>query len=165
MKALLLIDIQNGYFPDGGAELCAGEVARQKACSLLRRFREEGLPVFHVRHAAARSQAGFFRPGAKGSGIYACVAPKGGEPIIIKHYLDSFRNTPLLPLLRAKKVTELVIAGMMTRVCVNATVRTAEALGFACVVAQDLLAARDASFASGGGARRAVERLRQAAGC
>jgi nicotinamidase-related amidase len=50
MKALLIIDIQNDYFPGGKSELAYPVEAAKNAASALRRFRERGLPVIHVQH-------------------------------------------------------------------------------------------------------------------
>lgn len=149
MKTLLLLNMQNDYSPGGATEPCEHEAAGQKACLLLDRFREEGLPVFHVRRVAARPGVAFFRPGANGAGGCPCAAPHGGEPIILKSHPDAFKKTLLLPLLRGKKATELVIAGTMTPTCINATLRTAHALGFACVVAWDACAIHDPALADG----------------
>ena len=142
MKTLLLMDMHNNYFPGGDTEISENEAAWQKACLLLDRFREEGLPVFHVRRVTARPGAAFFRPGAKEDGLPSCAVPRGGEPIILKNHPDAFEKTLLLPLLRAKGATELVIAGTMTPACINATVRTAHDFGFTCVVTRDACSVR-----------------------
>lgn len=155
MKTLLLIDIQNDYFPGGAMELHQSEAAGQKAGLLLGQFREKGLPVFHVRHVAARPGATFFLPGTQGADIHPCVAPREGEPVVVKHYPNSFRETSLLSQLREKGASELVIAGMMTHMCIDTTVRAACDAGFACVVAHDACATRDLSFA--GGTARAAD--------
>ena len=51
-----------------------------------------------------------------------------------------------LEALRAAEVSKLVIAGMMTHMCVDTTVRAAADLGFACTVAHDACATRDLAF-------------------
>ncbi len=146
MKALLLIDIQNDYFPGGRMELEGSEEAGQVAGTLLAAFRERGLPVFHVRHISSRPDAGFFLPETEGSLTHRSVEPLEGEPIVIKHFPNSFRETSLLGQLRERNITELVIAGMMTHMCVDTTVRAACDLGFACTLAHDACAGRALSF-------------------
>lgn len=147
MKALLLIDIQNDYFPGGRMELHESEVAGAKAGSLLHAFRQHTLPVFHIQHIATRPDATFFLPRTEGARIHNSVAPLEGEAIIEKHYPNSFRETALLEQLRGAAVTHLVIAGMMTHMCVDTTVRAAADLGFACRLAHDACATKNLSFA------------------
>jgi nicotinamidase-related amidase len=144
--ALLLIDIQNDYFPGGAMELVAADLAAAHAASLLLRFRERAWPVFHVQHLSARPTATFFRPNTPGAEIHPSVLPASGETVISKNFPNSFRETPLLEALRAAEIDKLVIAGMMTHMCVDTTVRAAADLGFACTLAHDACATRDLSF-------------------
>ena len=116
MKALLLIDIQNDYFPGGKMELEGSEDAGQIAGGLLAAFREYGLPVF---------DAGFFLSNTEGSLIHRSVEPLAEEPVVIKHLPNSFRETTLLGQLRERNISGLVVAGMMTHMCVDTTVRAA----------------------------------------
>lgn len=146
-QALLLIDIQNDYFPGGAMELVGSPVAGEKAGELLAAFRAQRLPVLHVRHLSTRPGAGFFLPGTPGAEIHPSVAPLAGEPIFVKHFPNSFRDTELLAYLQEHGIGELTIAGMMTHMCVDTTVRAAFDLGFACTLAHDACATRDLAFA------------------
>ncbi len=146
MKALLLIDIQNDYFPDGRMELDGSEKAGDMAGKLLAAFRKTAGPVFHIQHVSTRPDASFFLPGTDGVRIHDAVTPFAGESVITKHYPNAFRETDLLRKLQAAGVTELVIAGMMTHMCVDTTVRAACDLGFACTLAHDACATRALSF-------------------
>ncbi|MDR2892485.1 MAG: cysteine hydrolase [Deltaproteobacteria bacterium] len=145
MKALLLIDIQNDYFPGGRMELHHSEAAGEKASELLEAFRNANLPIFHVQHIASPN-ASFFLPGTDGAHIHMLVTPLAGEPVIVKHYPSSFRETDLLEQLRAAGITELVIVGMMTHMCVDTTVRAAHDLSFACTLAGDACATKSLAF-------------------
>jgi nicotinamidase-related amidase len=141
--ALILIDLQNDYFPGGTMELVGAETAVAQAARLLQTFRQRGLPVFHVQHIATRPGATFFLPGTPGAEIHRAVRPGEGEPVMVKHFPNSFRETALLEALRAAGATKLVIAGMMTHMCVDSTVRAAADLGFQCSLASDACATRD----------------------
>lgn len=143
---LLLVDIQNDYFPGGAMELAGSPEAGLKAGTLLRTFREHALPVIHVQHIASRDGATFFRPGTPGVAIHDSVAPQEGELVITKHFPNSFRQTGLLEQLRKRQTTTLVIAGMMTHMCIDTTTRAAADLGFQCMLAHDACATRDLSF-------------------
>lgn len=140
--ALLLIDLQNDYFPGGAMALEGSEAAVAVATRLLDRWRARHLPVIHVQHLSTRPGAGFFIPGTAGAEIHPAVAPLPGEPVVTKHMPNSFRDTPLADLLRAGGIDRLVIAGMMTHMCVDSTTRAAFDLGFRCTVVRDACATR-----------------------
>jgi nicotinamidase-related amidase len=144
--ALLLIDIQNDYFPGGKMVLEGSSEAIQKAKQVLSLFREKGLPLVHIQHLSARPGASFFIPGTEGVEIHASVQPVAGEPVIRKHYPNSFRDTTLLEHLTSKNVAQVVIAGMMTHMCVDATTRAAFDHAFQCTVLHDACATRTLSF-------------------
>ena len=146
-QALLIIDIQNDYFPGGAMELVGSDAAGAQAARLLTHFRAHRWPVLHIRHTTLRPGATFLRPGTPGAEIHPCVAPLPDEPVFDKHSPNSFRETGLLAHLRARQISSLVIAGMMTHMCVDTTVRAAFDLGFACILAHDACATRDLGFA------------------
>ena len=146
--ALLLIDIQNDYFPGGKMVLEGSPEASEKAKQVLALFRGEGLPLVHIQHLAARPEATFFIAGTDGAEIHANVQPVPGERVIRKHYPSSFRDTDLLDHLRTNDINHLVIAGMMTHMCIDATTRAAFDLGFQCTVLHDACATRALAFAN-----------------
>lgn len=140
--ALLLVDIQNDYFPGGRNPLEGSPEAAQQARRLLQAFREAGLPRLHVQHIATKAGATFFLPGTDGANIYAEVRPAEGETVVQKHFPNSFRETSLLDCLRELEVERLVIGGMMTHMCIDATTRAAADLGFECWLVQDACATK-----------------------
>ncbi|MCG8405194.1 MAG: isochorismatase family protein [Phycisphaerales bacterium] len=144
--ALLIIDMQNDYFPGGAMGLCETHTAAGHANRLLSTFRKLKLPRFHVRHIFTSKDAPFFRPGSVGASIHSSVEPADGEPIIVKNHINSFRNTELHEELQAAGVEQLVICGAMSHMCIDGTVRAAADSGYRCLVAQDACATRDASF-------------------
>ncbi len=143
-RALLIIDIQNDYFPDGAMPLVGPEPAARAAASVLARFRQDGEPVIHVQHVWDDDEATFMRPGTPGVEIHPLVTPAAGEPVIQKAYPNSFRETGLAAVLSG--IDELVVVGMMTSMCVDATVRAANDLGYAVTVVADACAAPDLEF-------------------
>lgn len=144
--ALLLIDLQNDYFEGGAMTLEGADAAVANAARLLARFRTRGWPVVHVRHESTRPGATFFLPGTPGAGIHAAVAPRDGETVIVKHFPNAFRDTPLAQALRERGIATLAIAGMMTHMCVDTSVRAAADTGFACTLAHDACATRAQAF-------------------
>ena len=141
MKALLIIDVQNDYFPGGDNEQFGAEVALTRIESVLKTFREKQLPVLHLQHFN-NEDSSFFRPDTKGAEIHKSLTPIEGEEHIIKYSPNGFLNTNLEKLLREKSIDELIVCGMMTHMCVDSTVRAASDLGFKVTLIADGTATR-----------------------
>ena len=142
-KALIIVDVQNDYFENGAMELVGPLPASENAKLLLAKFREENLPIVHVHHLGVSPDATFFLPGTEGAEIHANVKPAAGEKTVQKYYPNSFRETDLLEHLQGLDIKEVVITGMMTHMCIDATTRAARDLGFECTVIGDACATRD----------------------
>jgi nicotinamidase-related amidase len=106
-------------------------------------FRESHEPVFHVQHVFESEQAPFFTPGSEGAEIHPDVAPASDEPLIVKHQPNAFLDTPLATELHRAGVDDVVICGMMTSMCVDASARASADLGFQTSIAADACAAPD----------------------
>ena len=145
-RGLLIIDIQRDYFPGGAYPLVAPEAAAEQAAGVLSAFRASGEPVIHLRHVWDAEDAAFMRPGTEGVEIHPSVAPQEGEPVLDKAEPNGFLGTALDDELRARGIDELVVAGMMSSMCVDATVRAAADKGFTVTVVQDACAAPDLEF-------------------
>jgi len=125
-SALLLIDIQQAMF--GPQEVChEPEAVTRTIADLLARARNEGVPVFHVRHCEAE---GSFEPGSAGWQIHPSVAPRDGEPVFEKWASSAFYNTDLDQRLRERGVADLTIAGLQTEYCIDTACRVAQTLGY-----------------------------------
>ena len=146
--ALILVDLQNDYFPGGAMPLEGMEAAAREAAVLLRTFRDRAWPLFHVRHVSVRPGATFFLPGSVGAEIHASLVPIPGEKVIAKNHPNSFRDTRLLEELRAALVRDVVICGAMSNLCIDATTRAAADFGLGCSVVHDACAARALRFGS-----------------
>ena len=133
--ALLLIDIQDFYFPGGRSEPIEPEAASLNAQRLLQKFREKQLLVVHVRHNAQQ-----------GAEIHTNVRPVGGEKVVSKDHVNCFKDTDLLEYLRKHKVKKLVICGMMTHMCLEAAVRAAHDYDFDTTLIHDACATRALTF-------------------
>lgn len=143
---LILVDIQNDYFPDGQMELTGIAEAISRAKDLLSLFRARQWPTFHIQHIALGNSATFFRPNTKGVEIHDSVKPLPNEVVIQKHYPNSFRDTGLLEALRNAEVERVVICGAMSHMCIDATTRAAADHGFKCIVIHDACATKDLEF-------------------
>lgn len=134
--ALVIVDIQNFYFPGEGPGLINAESASIVAKEVLKIFRDKNQLVIHVRHKSK-----------KGFDIHKNVEPISKEKVITKEEVNSFQRTDLLEYLRSNDINRLVIIGMQTQLCVEATIRAAYDFGFECIVIQDACATRDVKFA------------------
>lgn len=128
--ALLLIDLQNDYFPGGAFALANTEATLAAVEQAIRDAQARGLPVIHVQHVADASQgiAPFFNAGTEGVKIHPRIlAAAPDAPVVVKHFADSFERTTLHTTLQALGVTELVLCGMMTQNCVTHTALSRQA--------------------------------------
>lgn len=144
--ALLIVDIQNDYFPGGKNPLEGSVEAAANAARLLEFFRRSEHPVFHVQHVSNRPGATFFLPDTDGARIHESVRPRPGEIALQKHYPNAFRDKELLTRLSMAYVARLVICGMMTHMCVDATVRAAFDYKLECIVAGDACATKALTY-------------------
>lgn len=145
-QALVLIDLQNDYFPGGRWELHGIDRASQNASRLLAAARDQGILVVHVRHEFSGTDAPFFAAGSNGAQIHPSVENRGAETVVLKHHVNSFRETGLEALLDEHGVRDLVICGAMSHVCIDAVTRAATDLGYRCTVAHDACASKDIEF-------------------
>lgn len=144
-EALVIIDIQNDYFPGGAMELVGSLEASQVATELKRAFAASGKPVFVVQHIAG-DNASFFRPGTFGVELHESVRLTEKDVLIQKHYPNVFRETQLLAELEKRSIRKLTVLGMMTHMCIDTSVRAASDLGFEVTLVSDGCATRDLVF-------------------
>ena len=127
---LLLIDLQNDYFPGGAFALSNTEATLAAVERAIHHAQAKGLPVIHVQHVADATQgiAPFFNAGTEGVKIHPRIlAAAPDAPIVVKHFADSFERTDLHATLQALGATELVLGGMMTQNCVTHTALSRQA--------------------------------------
>ncbi len=145
--ALIIVDIQNDYFPNGKMELKSPDKAAANAAKVLDWFRQNNKDnIFHVQHIASSPELGFFLPNTEGAEIHETVQPLEHENIIVKNFPNSFLKTDLEAKLKEKSVTKVVVVGMMTHMCIDATVRAAVDLGYETTLIEDACATRDLSY-------------------
>ncbi|UJF25527.1 cysteine hydrolase family protein [Planococcus sp. 107-1] len=145
--ALIVVDIQNDYFPNGKMELHNAENAAANAAKVLEWFRtNQKENIFHVQHLASNPAMGFFLPDTDGAEIHEIVQPLENESIITKHFANSFLETDLESRLKEKGITKLVVVGMMTHMCIDATVRAAVDLGYETTLIEDACATRELMY-------------------
>jgi nicotinamidase-related amidase len=130
-KALLLIDLQNDYFPGGAFPLWNTEQTLANILAAVAKAKAQGVDIVHIQHIAdpKLGLSPFFNKDTPGADIRAEVLDAAPDaPVVIKAYADSFVETTLEQILSERGVTELLVAGMMTQNCVSHTAisKTAE---------------------------------------
>lgn len=145
-RATILIDLQKDYFPGGKWTLEGAEAAVDNAARLIAAARDRGDLVVHVHHEFASADAPFFAPGTDGAEIHPRVQPLEGEPKVLKHEVNAFQNTDLKAILDRHGIEEVVVAGAMSHMCVDAGVRAAKDFGYRVTVVHDACATRDLEF-------------------
>ncbi|KAB0492764.1 cysteine hydrolase family protein [Pseudomonas vancouverensis] len=145
-QALILVDIQNDYFPQGKWPLVGAESAADNAVRVLNAFRDAGDSVIHIRHEFTSAEAPFFTPGSEGAKLHPKVVNRADEPVVLKHFVNSFRDTHLQSVLDEQGIKELVVVGSMSHMCVDGITRAAADLGYAVTVIHDACATRDLEF-------------------
>ncbi|MCU7248890.1 cysteine hydrolase family protein [Pseudomonas koreensis] len=145
-QALIVVDIQNDYFPQGKWPLVGADAAADNAAQLIAAFREAGDSVVHIRHEFTSTDAPFFTPGSDGAKLHPKVLNRADEPVVLKHFVNSFRETELQAILDEQGIKELVVVGSMSHMCVDGVVRAAADLGYTVTVIHDACATRDLEF-------------------
>lgn len=146
-SALVIVDAQNTY--RGGVMRLAGvEPALDECARLLARARALQVPIVHIQHDAGPGSPYDVR--AEIGAIADKVAPAAGEPVVLKHYPNSFVGTDLDARLKAAGVKNLVVAGFMTHMCINSTARGAFNLGYGVTVPAAATATRPLPAPDGG---------------
>ena len=145
-EALLLIDIQNDYFEGGKAELHKPLEALENAERILKKFRQSSPPVIHVQHVSINEGVTFFLPDTQGVKLHERLAPLNNETLVIKHTPSGFYNTNLLEVIRDNAITELVVCGMMTHMCIDTTVRACKDHALKVTLLEDACATKDLKY-------------------
>lgn len=145
-RAVIVVDIQNEYFPQGKMPLVGIEQAAANAAKVIQSAREKEDFVIHIRHEMPSADAPIFTPGSAGVQINEIVKPTNDEVVLVKNYANSFRETDLKKQLDEYGITEVVIVGAMSHMCVDATVRAAVDFGYQATTIHDACATLDLDF-------------------
>jgi nicotinamidase-related amidase len=164
--ALVIIDMQRDFLEPGGFGAALGNdvnhlrSAIAPIADVLAACRAAGVLVIHTReghrtdladlHSAKKRRGRFATSigdagpmgrilvrGEAGHGIIPELAPVDGEPVIDKPGKGAFYATDLETILRNNRITQIILAGVTTEVCVHTTLREANDRGFECLVLED----------------------------
>ena len=133
MLALMVIDVQQGMF--GAAEPYHGAAVLRHIADLIARARAAKVPLFYIQHDGGPGDE--VDKDGPGFPFHPAVAPLAGESVTVKRRSSGFYQTDLDDKLKAAGIDELVICGMQTEYCVDATVRSAFERGYRVIIAAD----------------------------
>lgn len=145
-NALIVVDIQNDYFQGGKWPLTNIDAAADNAARIISAAREQGDLVIHIRHETPSPDAPFFVPGSEGAQLHPKAAALPGEEVILKHFMNPYRETRLLEILRGKKIETVTVIGNMSHMCIDAVTRASDDFGFKATVIHDACATHDLEF-------------------
>lgn len=144
-KALIVIDLQNDYFCGGNMELQGVNEALIQTNKLIKYARKEKYKIYFVQHFATKDDATFFVTNTKGVELHQDLDIQD-DIIIKKNYPNSFIDTTLKYELDKENISELIMCGAMTHMCIDTTVRAGFDLGYKILVASDACATKDLQF-------------------
>lgn len=145
-RALLVIDIQNDYFPGGQWTLHQMERAAENAAQILSYARSHGYLIIFVRHEFPTADAPFFQSGSHGAQIHSKVQNQADEIVITKNQINAFHGTNLKTILEQNAIEEVVICGAMSHMCIDGVTRAAHDYGYKVVLIEDACATKDLQF-------------------
>jgi len=144
--ALIVVDVQNDYFPHGKWPLVGMEAAAGAAARAIVAARDKGDLVVFIRHEFEGDNAPFFAAGSEGAKLHSTVANLKDEPVLLKHDINAFQGTGLRNVLDDNDVKSVVIVGAMSHMCVDAASRAAKDFGYGVTVLHDACATLDLEF-------------------
>lgn len=144
--ALIVVDIQNDYFSGGKWELNATDAAADNAARVIEAARERGDLVVHIRHETLAPDAPFFVPGSDGAQLHEKVRNLADELVIVKHFMNPYRETELLDVLEHNGIERVTVVGNMSHMCIDAVTRASDDFGFETTVIHDACTTHDLEF-------------------
>ncbi|MFK0206371.1 cysteine hydrolase family protein [Agrobacterium sp. NPDC090283] len=144
-RAVIVVDLQKDYLTSGRFALEGIDQVVANAAKIVAAARAAGVKVINIRHENPAG-APFFASGTEGAEIVPEMTPQADETVITKHYPNSFRDTDLKSVLDAEDITNVVIVGAMSHMCIDATTRAAADLGYGVTVVADACATRNLEF-------------------
>jgi nicotinamidase-related amidase len=137
LPALIVVDVQRAFDEwEAAGKRRNNPAAVARIADLLKAFRAQGAPIFHIRHEGTKPNSSF-RPENSGYAVKDEAREHTGEPVIVKRVNSAFIGTDLESRLRESGIATLVICGATTNHCVETTTRMAGNLGFDAALVRD----------------------------
>jgi len=146
MRALIVVDAQNEFSPHGLRAVPNHPSALAAIHRHATEARRNGNPIAWVQHHNKPTESQAFVPGTWGAALSPGLGPEPGqrtERLFVKNVYGAFTNTGLEEWLRGLGVTEVLIVGFYTHMCLSTSVREALVRDFEVAVDPDATGARD----------------------
>lgn len=144
-KALLVIDVQYDNFADSSMSDNESKQVIYKTNQLISHAKDSAMPVYVIEHISTNPLFPMFATGTKGAQTHAEIDTKE-TTVVIKHYPNSFRETGLQDMLEGDGITDIIMCGAMTHMCIDATVRAGSDLGYRVTLVHDACFTKDLEF-------------------
>jgi nicotinamidase-related amidase len=129
-RALIVIDMQRGFDDLDFWGATANRACEENVAALVAAWSRTGEPIVVVRHDSV-SPGSVLAPGAPGNALVDAVAAVDPALFVTKSVNSAFYGEPdLHAWLRGRGITELVLCGIQTNMCVETTARMAGNLGY-----------------------------------
>lgn len=141
---LLVIDMQKALVDD---ELYAFETFLDRTVQLVRAARENRVEVVFVQHDAGAGSG--LTPGADGFEIIDEILPEPGEKVFVKNINSCFGNKDFKKYMKKQKDKRLMIVGLQTNYCIDATVKSAFERGYDVIIPEGTNSTFDNDYMTG----------------
>ena len=128
MRALVVVDAQNEFSPDGLRPVSNHAEVVAAIARLVEEARAEGWPIAWVRHHNRPGESRGFLPGTWGAEFTPGFGPHAGSRVeaeFVKEVFGAFTGSGLGSWLEAQQVSEVLICGLLAHMCVSTTAREA----------------------------------------
>ncbi len=135
MKALVIIDVQEGMFVHPDFQPHDGEGVVERIGGLIDRARAAGTPIVYVQHDGGLGDD--LEAGKPGFAYRAAIAPRPGDDVIVKRHGSVFKATDFDAKLKKAGIGHIVVCGMQSEYCIDAAIRGAVERGYAVTLVAD----------------------------
>lgn len=127
-KALLIIDVQKAIMKEIPYK---SELLITTITDLISACREKNMEVIYVQHDGVDDE---LARGCTGWEIYDDIKPLPSDKIFDKKFNSAFKDTGLKEYLKNQSITTLILSGMQTEYCIDASIKTAFEYGFELII-------------------------------
>lgn len=141
--AVLVVDLQNALIEKHPYK---EQTILQNVQTLLSAARASAVEVIYVRHDDGKGSD--LEAGTDGWQIHSSIAPLPNEKIFEKTFNSAFHKTQLNAYLKRKNINTLILVGMQTEYCIDATCKSAFDLDYKLIMPQETNTTVDSSVLS-----------------
>ena len=142
---LMVVDVQNALIK---AHPHNEQRVIENIKKLILTARDNKKEVLYVRHDDGKGTE--LEQGTDGWQIYDDIAPNSSELIFEKQYNSAFFKTGLRAYLQSKEIDTVILVGLQTEYCIDATCKSAFDNGYKVIIPEETNTTFDNEYLSGG---------------